>query len=58
MFQKLDFLLEKYEELSMTVSDPDVIANQTAWQKHIRELSDMEPIVSRYRDYKSCSRIR
>ncbi len=52
MFQKLDFLLEKYEELSMTVSDPDVIANQTAWQKHIRELSDMEPIVSRYRDYK------
>jgi len=52
MFQKLDFLLEKYEELSMTVSDPDVIANQTAWQKHIRELSDMEPIVSRYREYK------
>jgi peptide chain release factor 1 len=51
MFQKLDFLLEKYHELSMTVSDPDVIANQTLWQKHIKELSDMEPIVSKYGEY-------
>lgn len=25
MFDKLDFILEKYEELSMKVSDPDVI---------------------------------
>ncbi|MDD2294859.1 MAG: peptide chain release factor 1 [Eubacteriales bacterium] len=52
MFQKLDFLLEKYDELSMTVSDPDVIANQVVWQKHIKEISDMEPIVSKYREYK------
>lgn len=52
MFQKLDFLLEKYDELSMTVSDPDVIANQMVWQKHIKEISDMEPIVSKYREYK------
>ena len=28
MFDKLDFILEKYEELSMKVSDPDVINNQ------------------------------
>ncbi|HCU07915.1 MAG TPA: peptide chain release factor 1 [Clostridiales bacterium] len=52
MFQKLDFLLEKYDELSMTVSDPDVIANQAVWQKHIKEISDMESIVSKYREYK------
>ncbi len=52
MFKKLDFIKEKYEELSMTVSDPDVISNQTLWQKHIREMSDMEPIVSKYEEYK------
>ena len=52
MFDKLDFILEKYEELSMKVSDPDVIANQTVWQKHIKEMGEMEPIVNKYREYK------
>ena len=28
MFKKLDFILEKYEELSMKGSDRDVIANK------------------------------
>ena len=37
MFDKLDFIVEKYEELSMKVSDPDVISNQPLWQKHIRK---------------------
>ena len=52
MFDKLDFILEKYEELSMKVSDPDVIANQTVWQKHIKEMGEMEPIVNKYREYR------
>lgn len=52
MFDKLDFILEKYEELSMKVSDPDVINNQPLWQKHIKEMGEMEPIVNKYREYK------
>lgn len=52
MFDKLDFILEKYEELSQKVSDPDIIANQTVWQKHIKELGEMEPIVKEYKAYK------
>ena len=52
MFKKLDFILEKYEELSMTVSDPDVIANQSLWQTKIKELGEMEPIVTKYKEYK------
>jgi peptide chain release factor 1 len=55
MFKKLDFLKEKYEELSLTVSDPDVISNQAVWQKHIREMSDMEPIVTKYEEYKKAT---
>ncbi len=46
MFDKLDFILEKYEELSMKVSDPDVINNQPVSQKHIKEMGEMEPIVN------------
>ena len=52
MFDKLDFILEKYKELSKKVSDPDVIARQKEWQKLMKEMSDLEPIVKEYTAYK------
>ncbi len=52
MFDKLDFIVEKYEEMSMKVSDPDVIANQPVWQKYIKDMGEMEPIVKKYEEYK------
>ena len=33
MYDKLDFIQSKYEELSLKVSDPAVIADQAVWQK-------------------------
>ena len=55
MYDKLNFIQEKYEELSLIVSDPKVINDQVIWQKHIKEMSDMEPIVNKYREYKKTS---
>ena len=52
MYDKLDFIVAKYEELSAKVSDPEVINDQPVWQKHIREMSEMEPIVNKYKEYK------
>ena len=52
MFDKLDFILQKYEELSLKVSDPDIINNQPRWQKYIKEMGEMEPIVNKYKEYK------
>ena len=52
MFKKLDFILQKYEELSLTVSDPSVIADQNRWQKLMKEMRDIEPVVIKYREYK------
>ena len=52
MFDKLDFILEKYDELSMKVADPELIANQPEWQKSMKELGEMEPIVKKYQEYK------
>lgn len=52
MYDKLDFIVAKYEELSQKVSDPEVINNQPVWQKHIKEMSEMEPIVNKYKEYK------
>lgn len=52
MFDKLDFITEKYDELAQKVSDPDIINNQPVWQKHIKEMGEMEPIVKKYKEYR------
>lgn len=55
MYDKLDFIQEKYEELSLKVSDPDVIADQSSWQTYMKEMSEMEPIVAKYKEYRKAS---
>ncbi|WP_129599305.1 peptide chain release factor 1 [Anaerophilus nitritogenes] len=52
MFDKLDFLQDKYDDLSQKVADPEIINDQTQWQKYIKELSEIEPIVNKYKEYK------
>lgn len=52
MFDKLDFTVEKYEELAQKVSDPTVISDQPTWQKYMKEMGEMEPIVKEYKHYK------
>lgn len=52
MFDKLDFIVEKYREMSLKVSDPEVINDQPTWQKYIKEMGEMEPIVKKYEEYK------
>lgn len=52
MLERLNFIENKYEELSIKISDPTVIANQKEWQKLCKEQSDMEIIVTKYREYK------
>lgn len=52
MFDKLGVLEEKYDELSMKVADPEIIADQSNWQKLMKEMSDLEPIIEKYKEYK------
>ena len=52
MFDKLDFITEKYDELAHKVSDPEIINNQPVWQKLVKEMGEMEPIVKAYKEYK------
>ena len=33
MFEKLEAVEKRYEELTKLISDPEVIANQAEWQK-------------------------
>lgn len=52
MYDKLDFLQNKYEELSMKVSDPAIIADQAVWQNYAKEIGEIEPIVQKYTEYR------
>ena len=52
MFEKLEAVEKKYEELTKIISDTEVIANQTEWQKAMKEHASMEEIVLKFREYK------
>ncbi|MDR2088263.1 MAG: peptide chain release factor 1 [Clostridiales Family XIII bacterium] len=52
MYDKLDFIQEKYDALSRKASDPEVIGDQPTWRKYVKEMNEMEPIVKAYAEYK------
>ena len=52
MFQKLEDVEKRYEELTKKISDPDVISNQTEWQKYMKEHAEIQDVVQKYREYK------
>ena len=52
MFKKLEAVEKRYEELNKIISDPEVISNQSEWKKYMKEHSDIEEVVLKYREYK------
>ncbi len=52
MFQKLDSVEKKYEDLTQKISDPEIIAKQDDWKNYMKEHAEIEPIVEKYREYK------
>lgn len=51
MIEKLAALNEKYDRLTELVSDPEIIANQSEWQKHVKARAEIEDVVMAYREY-------
>ncbi len=52
MFDKLEDLLQRFEEILSELADPDVTGDPARLQKLMKEQSDLQPIVDAYRDYK------
>ena len=52
MFDKLKLVEKRYDELTKLISDPEVIANQSEWQKLMKEHASIEEVVLKYREYK------
>ena len=52
MFEKLEAVEKRYEELTKLIADPEVISNQSEWQKLMKEHASIEDIVMKFREYK------
>ncbi|MDO4519072.1 MAG: peptide chain release factor 1 [Eubacteriales bacterium] len=52
MFDKLEDLLIRYEELMVTLSEPGITDDPAHFQKIMKEQSDLQPIVEAYQEYK------
>lgn len=52
MFEKLESVEKRYDELTTKISDPKVIADNNEWRKLVKEHSAMEDVVLKYREYK------
>ncbi|MBO8441515.1 MAG: peptide chain release factor 1 [Firmicutes bacterium] len=55
MFNKLDSVLDRYEELNELLSDPEVINDTDRFMKLSKEEGNLREIVSKYRQYKKIS---
>ena len=53
MFEKLEVVEKRYDELTNQIADPEIIANTGEWQKLMKEHSSIEEIVEKYREYKN-----
>jgi peptide chain release factor 1 len=52
MFDKLEIADNRYEEINLKLSDPQIIADQDEYRRLMKEFSELGEIVEKYREYK------
>lgn len=52
MLDKLEAIEGNYIDLEKKVSDPDIINDQNQWRKLVKEHAKLEPIITKFREYK------
>jgi peptide chain release factor 1 len=52
MFRKLDEVESRYEQVGMSLQRPDIASNQKEYLSLMKELAELEKVVSVFRDYK------
>lgn len=53
MFDRLDAMKKRYEELSVEIGKSEVIANQDRWRELVKEHAELEEIVSKFDEYRA-----
>jgi len=56
MFERLDQIELRYEELNRALSSPDITNDSAKFQKTAKAHAEIAPIVEKYREYKDLTR--
>ena len=54
IFGRLEDLVHRYEDITLELSNPDVVNDQKRFRDLMKEQNDITPIVNAYNEYKSC----
>ena len=54
MFDKLDSVMLRYEDIQRELASPDIASNQDRFRKLMKEQSDLTPLVEAYSEYRKC----
>jgi peptide chain release factor 1 len=54
MFDKLEDILIRFEEMLSELGEPDVASDQVRFRRLMKEQNDLAPIVTAYKEYKNC----
>ncbi len=56
MFERLDQIEARYEELTSALASPDIVNDSAKYQKTAKAHSEIAPIVEKYREFKDLTR--
>jgi peptide chain release factor 1 len=56
MFERLDQIEARYDELTHALASPEVIGDSSKYQKAAKAHSEITPVVEKYREYKDLTR--
>jgi len=56
MFERLDQIEARYEELTHALASPEIISDSSKYQKTAKAHSEITPVVEKYREYKDLNK--
>ena len=56
MFERLEHIESKYEELNNALASPELVSDSQRYQKTAKAHSELQPIVEKYREFKDLTR--
>ena len=56
MFDKLNKAEQRYAQVEQDLSNPEIISNQEAFTKLMKEYSSLTPVIEKFREYKTAEK--
>ena len=56
MFERLDQIEARYEELTQALASPEIVNDSARYQKTAKAHAEISPIVEKYREYKDLTK--